>query len=167
MSVDEIVEKAKKIGNTHVTLTGGEPLLHKESKTLVEKLVEEGFFVNIETNGSIDASGCMYESTLITMDYKTISSKMCSVSQLDNINKLREQDVLKIVCRESDFDNIRDMLKIIQSRPRVILSPIWEQIEPQKLVEFAKRLRDENIWRDARVQVQLHKIIWKPNERGV
>lgn len=166
MSVDDIVCKAKLIGNTHITLTGGEPLINPDSLKLVSALCDARFIVNIETNGSVDVTPFQNGKTVITMDYKTISSGENKKMSIDRINTLRKCDVLKIVCEESDFGDITAMLLKIKTEATVFISPVFGKIEPKKLVSFAKRLRNCGL-KNIRVQVQLHKIIWNPEERGV
>ena len=167
MSIDEIIEKVDAIGNKHITLTGGEPLIHREVENLIDRLCEKGYTVNIETNGSVDVVLYQFENTVITMDYKTISSgendHMC-----DNFIKLlRTKDVLKIVCNEDDFEDIEQMLKRVKPRAQIFISPIFNEIKPEMLVNFSKRLRDKGVCDNVRVQIQLHKIIWEPDARGV
>lgn len=166
MSIDEIMGKVQAIGNTHVTLTGGEPLIHKDIKQLIFRLCECGYIVNIETNGAVDISEYLDMPVIITLDYKTISSGVNEYMLLDNIKQLREQDVLKIVCCESDFSDILGMLLSTPISASVYLSPIYGKINPVELVGFAKKLRSFGIY-DVKIQLQLHKIIWKPDERGV
>lgn len=166
MSIDEIMGKVQAIGNTHVTLTGGEPLIHKDIKQLIFRLCECGYIVNIETNGAVDISEYLDMPVIITLDYKTISSGVNEHMLLDNIKQLRKQDVLKIVCCESDFSDILGMLLSTPVSASVYLSPIYGKINPVELVGFAKKLRSFGIY-DVKIQLQLHKIIWKPDERGV
>lgn len=167
MTLDEIMDRVMAIGNKHVTLTGGEPLWRDHVKTLIEAIIDEGYRVNIETNGTlhIEPYTRLY-GVIITMDYKTLSSGMNGQMNLENLRRLRRFDVLKIVCQESDFEDIEQMLKTYRPRCKIFLSPIYGKIKPVKLVDFAKHLRDEGIY-NVRVQVQLHKIIWSPNEKGV
>lgn len=166
MSIDDIVCRAKLIGNTHITLTGGEPLINPDSLRLVSALCDAGFIVNIETNGSVDVTLFQNDKTVITMDYKTISSGENKKMSIDRINTLRKCDVLKIVCEESDFGDITAMLLKIKTEATVFISPVFGKIELKSLVSFAKRLRNCGL-KNIRVQVQLHKIIWNPEERGV
>lgn len=167
-SLSNILSEVKRIGNKHVTLTGGEPLFAEHVNALIDALIDDGYIVNIETNGTIDIEPyvCL-EKTIITMDYKTLSSGMNKKMLLDNIAKLRKQDVLKFVCDESDFADIKRILTLYKPAGTIFLSPVYGKINPKKLVEFAKTLRDENINKDVKVQVQLHKIIWDVTERGV
>lgn len=168
IETSKILESVKALGNKHITLTGGEPLIHYGTKYLVKQLVGAGYIVNIETNGSIDISEYQTENTVITMDYKTVSSGECSKMKLENLPLLRDTDVLKIVCRESDFDSITKLLTNDSLKCYIYISPIFGEIEPEKIVEFMKYLRDSGINTEKiRIQLQLHKIIWNPNERGV
>lgn len=168
MSVNEILNECKKIGNQHITLTGGEPLIHKDVDKLINILCNNGFFVNIETNGTIDFEKYRRNNVIITMDYKTISSGENSRMSASRIELLRPCDVLKIVCEESDFEDIKAMLQSCNIRSHVFLSPVFGKINPQGLVTFAKRIRDSKTFAgDLRVQLQLHKIIWNPDKRGV
>lgn len=168
MSISEIVNAVKQIGNKHITLTGGEPLLNKQAPELVSKLCREGFIVNIETNGTIDVVQYQNENTVITMDYKTESSGENTKMSVDRINTLRSCDILKIVCCETDFDDVEKLLSLIQTDAYIYISPIFGKVNPVSLVNFLKRMREKNIRSEnIRMQIQLHKIIWHPEQRGV
>ena len=166
MSIDEILVEISNYNCKNITLTGGEPLLFKESSDLIEKLLEKGYKVNIETNGSIDITKYLGKC-LITMDYKLPSSNMEKYMNLSNLENLTENDVLKFVTQESDFDKIEEILKSYKLKCHVYISPIFDKIEPSKIVDFMKKLSNEIDMSRVRVQVQLHKVIWDPNERGV
>lgn len=168
MSVQEITNRVKSIGNRHVTLTGGEPLIHRDVAQLIDALARNGHIINIETNGSVDIEPFRSSSTIITMDYKTASSGEQSKMRIENISELRERDVLKIVCKESDFDGITKLLKDTNPKCYVYISPIFGAVEPEALVKYLQSLRNEGVNTEKfRVQVQLHKIIWNPDKRGV
>lgn len=168
LTIEEILNKVSNIGYRNITLTGGEPLLNKNSYKLIDELIKNNYNVNIETNGAIDITSLLNKNVLITMDYKTKSSNMNDKMIKNNIIKLRENDVLKIVCNKNDFDDITKLLKDTNIKSFVYLSPIFNEIEPSELVGFLKKLHNKGINTDKiRVQVQLHKIIWNPNKRGV
>lgn len=167
MTIEDILNKVEEIGYKNITLTGGEPLIHKDVDILVNKLTENGYKVNIETNGSIDIKKYLLDNVLITMDYKTIASGESSKMLLDNINKLRETDVIKFVCNSEDLSQITRILKKYKPKCYIYLSPIFNEIQPYELVEYLKSINKEIDTSKIRIQVQLHKIIWEPNERGV
>lgn len=168
MSIDEILEKVKEIGYKNITLTGGEPLIHKNVEKLIDRLINEDYIVNIETNGAVDIDKYTTKNLILTMDFKTKSSGMIKYMNLQNITKLRSNDVLKFVCSRDDFNDIKKILKEYDIKSYIYLSPIFEEIEPSELVDFLKELHKEGVnISKIRVQVQLHKIIWDPMERGV
>ena len=81
---------------------------------------------------------------------------------LDNIPKLRKLDVLKfVVSDDNDLDTVQRIYQ--NTKATVYISPVFGRIEPKQIVEYMLEHNMEN----CRVQVQLHKIIWNPEERGV
>lgn len=168
MSINEIIDKVKEIGYTNITLTGGEPLLQKNSIELINKLIENGFYVNIETSGSIDITPLLDKNVIITIDYKTKSSGMNDKMLLDNYKKLRETDVIKFVCNKNDLEDIKGFIKENPTLAYIYISPIFNEIQPYELVDYMKELhKDGYNTKKLRMQVQLHKVIWDPNKRGV
>lgn len=169
MGLSEVFERVEDIGYRNVTITGGEPLIHKNIAVLVNKLCVEGYDVNIETNGAVDIWQYLdYKNVTLTMDYKTASSGEENKMKLQNLEQLREKDVLKFVVEESDLEKVEYLLKHYDIKSYIYLSPVFEKIEPAKLVEFVKVLHKKGYdTNKIRVQVQLHKIIWNPSKRGV
>lgn len=163
---EEILEKVKKYSlNKNVTITGGEPLIQKDISSLLDLLNENHFKINIETNGSVDIEPCV-KNNLITMDYKLDSSGYRSKMLLENLTKLKKTDVLKFVCKESDFTEIERIIKSFKIKSYIFLSPIFNEIDLEKLVAFQKHLV-KKYGLPIRTQIQLHKIIWGPNKRCV
>ena len=81
-----------------------------------------------------------------------------------NLLALRYNDVLKfVVANKEDLDDMKDILSKFNVRCHVFVSPVFNEIDPVEIIEYLK----ENNLQDVRVQLQLHKIIWKPEERGV
>ena len=173
MSVETIVEKCKELGNKRITFTGGEPLIQKDAKELLSKLTIEGFEVNVETNGkesitpfvTFDGScPIAMNKLIITMDWKSPYSGMRDQMLESNLLALRYNDVLKfVVANKEDLDDMKDILSKFNVRCHVFVSPVFNEIDPVEIIEYLK----ENNLQDVRVQLQLHKIIWKPEERGV
>ena len=168
MTIPEILAKVRRIGYRHVTLTGGEPLVHPGAEELIDALLEEGHLVNIETNGSVPVRPYQKPGVMITMDWKCPGSGMEEAMLPENPELLREGDVLKFVCEASDFDEVRRVLEEHSLRCWVYLSPVFGKVRPEQLVDFLKSLADSGMDTEKiRVQVQLHKVIWDPEERGV
>ena len=160
ISAEKIAETVKKFRN--VTLTGGEPLTQNCHELL--KLLSQNE-VNIETNGSIDLTDYLkYKNAFFTMDFKCYSSGMYDAMNYRNLGILREGDVLKFVIGdENDLILAKKICEEFKPRAQIYISPVFGEINPVQIVEFMKR---HNL-QDWKLQLQLHKIIWKPEERGV
>lgn len=167
VSVTYILERLKELGNRKVTITGGEPLIHNGIADLISSMHE--YDINIETNGSVDIKPYIgLSNVLLTMDYKTKSSGENNKMLLSNIPALRETDVLKIVMRKEDEAEVFNLLNENKTKAYVYLSPVFGDYEPSELVTFLKHLKNCGVdVSKVRVQVQLHKVIWNPDERGV
>lgn len=171
MSVAEVADAV----HTHaVTLTGGEPLQQPAAVELVRVLMERGIAVNVETNGSRDTAPLLAlpgadERLLITLDWKLPASRMEGQMHRPSFAALRGQDVLKfVVASDADLDRAYAVLDELHPRSLVYFSPVFGAIEPVALVEALRRRHEagQDVSR-LRVQLQLHKIIWHPDERGV
>lgn len=164
LTEEELLERIQSFPWKRVTLTGGEPMLHPLHH-LVTVLGEEGYEVNIETNGAIPLWRERPEGVFYTMDFKCSGSGMKSYMNRDNFRLLTEKDVLKfVVSDERDMDEMKEIIsEFPANHPEYFVSPVWGRIEPKELVEYVRK----NGLKDVRVQVQLHKIIWDPSMRGV
>lgn len=163
IAVDDIVKTVSKFGCCRVTLTGGEPLIHGDVDFLVEELTNRGIEVNIETNGSVDISPYVSDKkVIVTMDYKCPSSGMENMMLFSNLDKLRQKDVLKFVVKSKEDLNTCFNLRH-SSKAQIFISPVFGSIEPKEIVEYML----EHGMNNCRVQLQLHKFIWDPNQKGV
>lgn len=175
-NVSQIVYWVNTQNVKNVTLTGGEPLEqdHKELVQLIKLLIKSGVnYIEIETNGTynIDKFESNFKLTELscissTIDYKLPSSgqedKMC----IHNLMHPSKRNSFKFVIgSEEDLDKTYEIITKyeLQSRTNVLLSPVFGQMNPKRIVEFMK----ENNLNRVRLQLQLHKIIWDPNKRGV
>lgn len=171
MSIDEIILDCKKIGYHNITLTGGEPLLQKDSDLLIISLCNNGFQVNVETNGSINLWNLIEQRELqnldlfFTVDYKCLSSAMNKHMNIYSFNCLdADKDIVKcVVSNEEDMDDALKYLDEFNKKFNIWFSPVFNAIEPKEIVDYIKKHNRQDIT----VQVQLHKIIWNPDERGV
>ena len=169
MTEEEIAEAITRTGVRNVTLTGGEPLLQKDIRVLLERLAQEkSLAVEIETNGSMPIAPYqrMQHAPSMTMDYKLPFSGMEGKMCLDNLKELLPKDTVKFVC--GSLEDLQKAEKIIDSyhlteKCAVYLSPVFGAIEPADMVEYMK----EHHMNGVNLQLQLHKFIWDPQERGV
>ena len=163
----QIFEYIKSTNIRNVTLTGGEPLLQKDIDKLIELILADGNLrVEIETNGSVDISKFKADGLTFTMDYKLPSSGCEDKMNLDNFTFLKKKDTVKFV--SGSTDDLNKALDIIRkydliNKCHVYFSPVFGKIDPREIVDF---MIDNNL-NDARVQIQMHKVIWDPNQKGV
>lgn len=166
MSAQEICDLAKNSGVKNVTLTGGEPLLQNEITSLITALAKQGSSVEIETNGSVPLPAISDSSVTFTMDYKLPSSEMESRMCLENFARLTPRDTVKFVCgSHADLERAAQIIAQydLTNKCKVYLSPVFTMIDPKDIVEYMK----QHSLNGVRLQLQLHKFIWDPNERGV
>lgn len=169
MSEDEIYDRILKSGIKNITLTGGEPLLHKDVEILLEKIGENpNLSLEIETNGSIELEkfSKLKNPPLFTMDYKLPSSKMENKMCLDNFKYLTSKDTVKFVV--GTIEDLKKAKEIIErysliGKCAVYFSPVFNSIDPIEIVKFMK----ENRLNGVNLQLQIHKFIWDPESKGV
>lgn len=169
MSEGEIYDRILKSGIKNITLTGGEPLLHKDVEILLEKIGNNpNLSLEIETNGSIELEkfSKLKNPPLFTMDYKLPSSKMENKMCLDNFKYLTSKDTVKFVVGTiEDLKKAKEIIKrySLIGKCAVYFSPVFNSIDPVEIVEFMK----ENRLNGVNLQLQIHKFIWDPESKGV
>lgn len=166
MEIQKIIKKIKTFGCNLVEITGGEPLLQQETPFLIEELLDHGYQVLVETNGSIRIDNITNRCIRI-VDIKCPSSGESKKNMLQNIALLEDKDEIKFVIADrTDYEFAKDLiintnLKEINAS-RIHISPVHGTIKPETLASWiiGDRLR-------ARLSMQMHKIIWHPDKRGV
>jgi 7-carboxy-7-deazaguanine synthase len=172
MTIEEVLAKVREFGCTHVLLTGGEPLLQRPSIELLRALHGQGYEISIETHGEISVAAASPYARLI-MDIKTPSSGMCRGGYRKNIPFLKTNDEIKfVIASEEDYSWARDVVRNERLPVQTILfSPVQAASgSPGKVPGVQLRWLAEQIIADGlnvRLQVQLHKIIWGSDIRGV
>ena len=166
-SVDEIVEYAKSNNVKNITLTGGEPLIQEDIKELMIKLSNNNFNIEIETNGSVSIKEFLdIPNVSFTLDYKLPISLMEKKMDFDNYQYVSKKDSVKFVCGSlNDMERAYEVItkyNLIE-KTNCLFSPVFGLIDLKDMVQF---LIDKNL-NGVRLCLQIHKIIWDPNERGV
>lgn len=169
MSVKEAVDAVDAFELDHITITGGEPLLEENKEWMTEfirVLLLSGYEVDVETNGSIDYSYWkeMFgdNNFVIIADWKAPSSKMNKFMLESNLAVLGEGDIIKIVVTDSDFEEVEKILAS-NTEATIYISPVFGQVTMEKIPEFVLQHKHSNI----RCQIQMHKVFWNPDKRGV
>ncbi len=169
LTEDELYDEIKKSGIRNITLTGGEPLLQPEIGVLLHKLAaDDALSVEIETNGSISIEefSRLKNPPLFTLDYKLSESGMEAYMKAENFAYLKPEDTVKFVAgSRQDLERAREIIAVFQLTEKcsVYISPVYGAIAPAEIVEFMKQYRLNGV----NLQLQLHKIIWDPQQRGV
>jgi 7-carboxy-7-deazaguanine synthase len=165
-----------------VELTGGEPLLQTNSLPLMQALCDAGFTVLLETSGALDIAPVDARVRRI-MDLKCPSSGECERNRWENLAQLKAGDEIKFVIGTlQDYEWARET---IAARHLAGICPIlfsWvSPLLPQQQDKSLRKVPDgqtpisrrelvEKIMADAlpvRFQLQMHKFIWPPDQRGV
>jgi 7-carboxy-7-deazaguanine synthase len=164
-TLEEIVQQVRSFGCRLVEITGGEPLLQKNVLPLMTILCDAGYTVLLETSGAHDISPVDARVHRI-MDLKTPGSGEVTKNLWSNIEHLTTRDEVKFVIgSREDYEWSRAKVNEFDLPNRchaVLFSPIFGRIDPRQIVEWilADRL-------DVRFQLQMHKFIWAPTQKGV
>jgi len=166
MEIPEILERVAVYKSPLTEITGGEPLFQKDTPFLITSLLEDGYEVLLETNGSFDIDRADKRCIRI-MDIKCPSSNESEKNDLSNLNRLTSKDQIKFVIgNREDYEYAKKIIRQIKQPGfpvgNILFSPIFGKIRPDSLAEWIldDRLR-------VRLHLQIHKIIWDPNKRGV
>ncbi|HSB32117.1 MAG TPA: radical SAM protein [Candidatus Sulfobium mesophilum] len=165
MSAEDIIGHVRAAGVPLVEITGGEPLLQQQDALLlVRDLLNEGYEVLVETNGSL--SICEIDKrAVIILDVKTPGSGMSNQMDFSNFDCLKPSDEVKfVVCDRSDYDWAKDVVAELRlkEKAKVLFSPAVGTIQP---AELARWIINDKL--DVRFNLQIHKYIFGPEERGV
>ncbi|MBF0235093.1 MAG: radical SAM protein [Desulfamplus sp.] len=166
MEIKEIIKKVRIFGCGLVEITGGEPLIQKETSLLIDQLLNLEYQVLVETNGSI-AIDTISARCIRIVDIKCPSSGESSKNLLRNIDLLGDNDEIKFVIADrTDYEFAKNLIINTKLRKintlRIHLSPVYGKIQPETLASWI--LNDRL---GARLSMQLHKLIWHPDKRGV
>ncbi len=165
-----------------VELTGGEPLLQPGALVLMRELADAGYTVLLETSGALDIGGVDARVRRI-VDLKCPGSGEVERNRWENLAQLRRTDELKfVVGYVEDYEWMRGVLeqhRLWEVCPVLVswVSPLLAhqrdaslKLAPGGLHTISRRELAERVIQDAlpvRFQLQMHKHIWAPDERGV
>ncbi len=163
-TLDDVVAEVSRLGCRLVEITGGEPLLQTRVHDLIAKLLSAGYEVLIETGGHRDVS-VLDPRVVKIMDLKAPGSGECAANRWENLAHLGERDEIKIVLADrTDYEWARDVVtrERLAERHVVLFAPVHGELDPQTLAAW---IIDDAL--EVRLQLQLHKLIWGAETRGV
>jgi len=164
LTVESVLAKALAFDCPLVEITGGEPLLQPAVLPLMARLADAGRTVLLETSGAHDI-GPVDPRVHVIMDLKCPDSGECDGNYWPNLDRLKPTDQIKfVIASRRDFDWTVDTVRRhhLAGRFTLLVSPVFEAVESQELADWilATGL-------PLRLQIQLHKLIWDPQARGV
>jgi len=165
MSLDEVVGAVRGYPCRLVELTGGEPLLQAEATPLMERLLDEGYTVLVETGGHLPLDRAPARAIRI-MDVKCPGSGESHRNRLENLALLVPHDEAKFVIRDrADYEFARAFTAehaLAERVAAVHFSPVHGVLDARDLAAW---IIDDGL--PVRLQLQQHKYIWGAEVRGV
>ena len=165
MSVDEVIAEVEQHGTGLVEITGGEPLLQREVFPLMERLLEGGHGVLLETGGHVPLDD-VPDAVVAVVDVKCPGSGESGRMHWPNLEQLSPHDEVKFVIADrADFDYASEVVGRFRLGERiraVLFSPVHGELAP---ADLARWILDARL--PVRLQIQAHKYIWSPEARGV
>lgn len=160
---DEVLREIAAYPCRFVLLTGGEPMLQKDLPDLARELLARGYEVAVETHGQRPLDALPREVVRV-VDVKTPGSGE-PTTDFAYLDALAPHDEVKfVVCSEEDFRWSADVVRRhrLEGRVSVLFSPSWGHVDPKDL---ARWVLESGL--DARLSLQVHKVIWGADARGV
>ena len=161
LSLDEVMAEVERIGQgtRQVCFTGGEPLLQKEALPFVQRLLDEGYDVVVETSGSLELADYHKleprDRLCLSVDVKCPSSEMQEHNKLDELAHLTPHDQLKFVIGgEDDYAYAREVIEAHEVDCPVYVQPVWGRNETW----LAERVLADGL--PVRYSLQVHKVLW-------
>ena len=166
MEREEVMTLVREFGCQLVEVTGGEPLVQKEAFTLITRLCDEGFETLVETGGYVSTEAVDPRACII-LDVKCPDSGESKRNHWANLDRLRaDRDEVKfVVASRGDLEYAREVIKRydLERRTRaVLLSPVWTSVDLKEMADWISA-SEMNV----RMQLQMHKVIWGADVKGV
>ncbi len=164
MSLDEIMTEVKKHKTKYVCVTGGEPLGQRGTYPLMQLLIDEGYTVSLETNGSFTVKD-VPPAVIKVIDIKCPDSGEAVANVWENIDLASPQDQFKfVVASRADFDWAQEICAKheLAKKCSLLFSPVYGKVSPSDLASW---ILDTDT--PVTMQLQMHKEIWGPKVRGV
>ena len=163
-TVDEVIREVQRTGINLVEITGGEPLLQNEAHLLIKRLIDEGYKVLVETNGSQDIKK-IDKKAIVILDIKTPNSGMSKEMDFSNLDYIKSSDEIKfVITNREDYEWSKDIIQKykLMEECKLLFSPAFGILPPENL---AKWIIGDKL--KIRLNLQLHKYIFSSEQRGI
>lgn len=162
-SVKDVLSQVDAFGCRLVEITGGEPLLQAAASDLAEQLINKGYTVLVETNGTQNINMLPAKAVCI-VDIKCPGSGEAEKTDWNNIDRLKRGDEIKfVVSNRNDYEWALEVISKneLENRFTILLSPAAGKVAAADLAQW---ILDDRL--SARLQLQLHRMIWPDDESG-
>jgi 7-carboxy-7-deazaguanine synthase len=163
--IDDVLAEVASYGCRLVEVTGGEPLLQPDVYLLLRGLLDKGHEVLLETGGHVSLER-VPAGVVRIMDVKCPGSGESAKMDWDNLSRLGARDEVKFVIADRrDYEYACDVVTrhdLASRVANVLFSPVFGRMSP---AELAAWVLADNL--PVRLQLQVHKVIWGPDTRGV
>jgi len=159
--IDEILKIIQEYPCNKVCVTGGEPLIQKDTVNLIKRLLEQKYSLIVETNGSINIEKISkIKETMISLDIKCPSSKMHKKMDFTNLEHLTKKDQLKFVIQnKKDYNYAKEIMQKYKPKTTIYFQPVWKT----NVKNLAKWILKDGL--PVALGLQIHKIIWEEKEK--
>jgi len=165
MAVSDILEKALRYKCNLVEITGGEPLIQKDTPALVQHLIDHDCTVMLETNGTIDTCD-IDQRCMKIIDIKCPSSNESGKNNFINFKRLSNKDQIKFVIgTRDDYEFAKNIIREYNPElpdGHILFSSVFNKMPLAMISEW---ILEDNL--NVRLQMQMHKFIWPEKDRGV
>lgn len=163
-ALEDVLAEVASHGCPLVEVTGGEPLLQPGAVPLLAALCDAGYEVLLETGGGLDIAPVDRRVRRI-VDVKCPGSGEAENNRWQNLEHLTSRDELKFVIADRrDYEWARGVVRErgLEAICPVHFSPVWSSCAP---AELAAWILEDHL--PVRLQLQLHKLLWGAETRGV
>ena len=165
MEIDQIMRRVAGYKCRLIEITGGEPLLQDETPLLISRLLDDGYVVMVETNGSLDITR-VDDRCIKILDVKCPTSGESDKNDLENLKRIHPKDQIKFVIGTlEDYVYAKHIIALLcKDFPgdHILFSPVSGKMSSAELADW---ILEDNL--DVRLHLQLHSIIWPNRKRGV
>lgn len=170
LNIEQVLNKVLEYNCNFIEITGGEPLLQDGTVELANQLIENGKTVAIETNGSQTVE-FLHKNVIKIIDFKCPDSGMSQFNLYENIQYITPNDEIKfVIASKTDFlwsCEIIEKFKLYNYTSNILFSAVTPLISYHELADLILGCDNIHYKNIIRLQVQIHKVIWHPDQRGV
>ncbi len=164
LSEDEIMSEVRRAGIDLVEITGGEPLLQKEVFHFIERLLDKGYTVLVETNGSQGIKE-IDKRAIVILDIKTPGSEMSKEMDFSNFDFMKSSDEIKfVITSRGDYEWSKEIIQRykLMEKCHLLYSPAFGLLPPENL---ARWMINDGL--KIRLNLQLHKYIFRSEQKRI